>query len=97
MQRKLAALGYREIESLVDSPILAAGEKVRGHEFHYSTAAFINGTEPSGYWVKGWRGAGKDGIVNSQLAAGYAHLYFPSNLRMAARLADHAIAFRQHH
>jgi cobyrinic acid a,c-diamide synthase len=97
MQRKLAALGYREIESLVDSPILAVGEKVRGHEFHYSTATFINGAEPSGYWIKGWKGAGKDGVANSQLAAGYAHLYFPSNFQMAARLADHVTAFHRHH
>ena len=97
MQRTLAALGYREIESLVDSPVLAAGEMARGHEFHYSRAIFVNDAKPSGYRIKGWKGQGQDGVANSQLAAGYAHLYFPSNLHMARRLADHAVAYRQQH
>jgi len=29
-------LGYRLAEAAIDGPLLAAGERVRGHEFHYS-------------------------------------------------------------
>jgi cobyrinic acid a,c-diamide synthase len=36
MRRKLH-LGYREARLLCDSPIGAAGAKLRGHEFHYAT------------------------------------------------------------
>ncbi len=30
-------LGYRELEALADSPLAVAGQRLRGHEFHYST------------------------------------------------------------
>lgn len=38
MQKKLAALGYREITGMKeDNFLLSPKEKARGHEFHYST------------------------------------------------------------
>lgn len=35
MAKKLT-LGYRLVESAAEGPLLLAGERMRGHEFHYS-------------------------------------------------------------
>jgi cobyrinic acid a,c-diamide synthase len=37
MQKKLAALGYREITGTEGNFLLGAADKAKGHEFHYST------------------------------------------------------------
>ena len=39
-------LGYREARLKRDSPIGAAGQAVRGHEFHYSTLVDDGNDEP---------------------------------------------------
>ncbi|MEK7279096.1 MAG: cobyrinate a,c-diamide synthase, partial [Nitrospirota bacterium] len=36
MEKKLAAIGYREVELLKDCILGRKGNKIRGHEFHYS-------------------------------------------------------------
>ena len=33
---KQLTLGYRLVESAAEGPLLLAGERMRGHEFHYS-------------------------------------------------------------
>jgi cobyrinic acid a,c-diamide synthase len=38
MQREALTIGYRGIEALRLSPLMAAGTRVRGHEFHWSLA-----------------------------------------------------------
>ena len=38
MQSERLTIGYRELEALRDSPLLAQGARVRGHEFHWSVA-----------------------------------------------------------
>jgi cobyrinic acid a,c-diamide synthase len=37
MQKRLAAIGYREVTGTAQNVILPPDEKARGHEFHYST------------------------------------------------------------
>ncbi|MEC9014050.1 MAG: cobyrinate a,c-diamide synthase, partial [Chloroflexota bacterium] len=39
MSQSRLTLGYREVESCSDSPVLPKGERVKGHEFHWSTLA----------------------------------------------------------
>jgi len=38
MQRERLTIGYREVESIRASPLMPAGTRVRGHEFHWSIA-----------------------------------------------------------
>src|SRR5438128_5635388 len=38
MQRQALTIGYREIEALRPSQLMAAGTRVREHEFHWSLA-----------------------------------------------------------
>ncbi|WP_248930103.1 cobyrinate a,c-diamide synthase [Paenibacillus hamazuiensis] len=88
MQPKLAALGYREVKGLRDSLLLAEGETIRGHEFHYSTLTVDISAEndfPYAYETKGLRGAGKDGYGLPTLTAGYTHVHFASNVEAARR------------
>ncbi|GGE13280.1 cobyrinate a,c-diamide synthase [Marinithermofilum abyssi] len=94
MQKRLAALGYREVRALSDTVLLKKGETARGHEFHYSTL-FWNEADPAhAYEVKGRRGKKKEGVVAGNLLAGYTHLHFASNPSMAERWVE---TCRQYH
>jgi cobyrinic acid a,c-diamide synthase len=75
------ALGYRKIEACSSNPLLRMGEKIRGHEFHYSRISFP-GEHTCAY--KFPRGK-PEGYVRGNLTAGYAHLYFPSNQNFPRR------------
>ncbi|KRF03340.1 cobyrinic acid a,c-diamide synthase [Paenibacillus sp. Soil766] len=97
MESTLAALGYREVKGLRDSALLAEGETIRGHEFHYSTIA-VNPDQdecPYAYETKGLRGAGKDGYALPTLTAGYTHVHFASNVEAAKRFVRHCTAYQE--
>lgn len=75
LRKKLKGLGYQEIE-------LAAGT-IRGHTFHYSQTTLA--MEPSLYATRKSDGApGEPVYQKSRLWASYMHLYFYSNLDVAA-------------
>jgi len=38
MQRERLTIGYREVTAVRSSPLMEAGTRVRGHEFHWSVA-----------------------------------------------------------
>jgi cobyrinic acid a,c-diamide synthase len=86
MQSRLAALGYREVTAVRDTPLLLAGERARGHEFHYSKATY---QEPENwsyaYKTVGRRGTQLEGYAQANVLAGYTHLHFASNPRIAER------------
>ncbi|PWI58728.1 cobyrinate a,c-diamide synthase [Sulfoacidibacillus thermotolerans] len=94
MQENLAALGYREATALVDHLLLAQGETVKGHEFHYSTLTYELDSPPYAYEVKGLRGKKVDGFSTNTLVAGYTHLHFASNPAVVQRFI-HACAVYQ--
>lgn len=77
MQKKLAALGYREVKGMPLNSYVKEGERVRGHEFHYSV---YEGPEtiPYAYKSQGLRGETLEGYTKGGLMAGYTHLHFGS-------------------
>lgn len=81
MQKKLAALGYREVTgNEEDNFLLSLGDKARGHEFHYSTFEAREGAEiPAAFQSKGRLGLKSEGYAKGNLVAGYTHLHFASN------------------
>ncbi|EIT86460.1 cobyrinic acid a,c-diamide synthase [Fictibacillus macauensis ZFHKF-1] len=81
MQRKRAALGYREITVEHEHFLLKQGQLAKGHEFHYST---FQATEDLtyAYETKGMRGVKKEGYRVNNLVAGYAHFHFASSPEM---------------
>ena len=84
------ALGYREIILTEDSLLGPKGLSARGHEFHYSE--LVNGSKnlPSVFQVSNRKGMDTlgDGFVMHNILAGYIHLHFGSNPKMAANLVE---------
>ena len=92
MQKKLAALGYREIFGTKENFLIDQDQQAKGHEFHYST---FEGAEnvPYAYKTKGRFGMKQEGYLKDNLVAGYTHFHFASNPQLVERwieaCADH--------
>ncbi len=84
------SLGYREATALRDTPLLAAGTKVRGHEFHRTVSEPAHGPDPA------WRlpGGAQSGWAGPGLLASYLHLHWAGLPQAAPRLVASALARR---
>jgi cobyrinic acid a,c-diamide synthase len=81
MLPRLQRLGYVEVAALPGHPYLAEGEKIRGHEFHYSAISDmpariqrtcrVTRRKDKAEFAEGFR------LYNT--LAGYMHLHFASN------------------
>jgi cobyrinic acid a,c-diamide synthase len=74
-------LGYRAAVALTDSVLAAAGTRVRGHEFHRTTADPGAGATPA--WQ--WNAEGPEGFVQGSVHASYLHLNWAGSPMMASR------------
>lgn len=95
-------LGYREATALRDTPLLAAGTRVRAHEFHHTVSEPTHGPEPEHGDGRGhehgpaWELAdgSRHGWANPRLLASYLHLHWAGVPHAAARLVRAAGAAR---
>lgn len=91
---RLQRFGYVEVSADQDQLLLAAGESIRAHEFHYWDAAQpgdgMNAQKPSG---KRWKCAHS----TDTLCALYPHLYFPSQPKAAERFIRKCIERKMRH
>ena len=82
-------IAYRTAQAAGDGPVLAAGETVRGHEFHYSVWDNRPADLPPAFWLLPPAGtvapAQPDGARLGNLWATYVHTHFLSAPSMAAR------------
>jgi cobyrinic acid a,c-diamide synthase len=81
-------LGYRLAQAVADSWLLAGGETVRGHEFHYSKWQDRPGDLPPAYRLLPPHGQGEpqpEGACLGNLWASYVHLHFWSKPELATR------------
>ncbi|OXM85124.1 cobyrinate a,c-diamide synthase [Paenibacillus rigui] len=88
MQKKLAALGYRDIKGAEGNFLLGPDDQARGHEFHYSTfQAREEARIVPAYETKGLRGTKPEGCLNpgGTLVSGYTHIHFGSAPAIAER------------
>jgi cobyrinic acid a,c-diamide synthase len=84
-------MGYRELRVLGDNLLAAQGQRIRGHEMHWSrTSNGTGGTErafelsdPSGYRI------GDEGYNRPGLLASNIHLHFGHNPQLAINLLRH--------
>ncbi|HLH38484.1 MAG TPA: cobyrinate a,c-diamide synthase [Bryobacteraceae bacterium] len=83
MGRRLAALGYVEVEQLSSDPPLARGERARGHEFRYSTIEEMPPEIPRLYRA----GGRTEGFRAGSVLGSYIHLHFASCPGFAERFA----------
>lgn len=92
--KRLQRFGYAVVSARQDNLLLAAGERIRAHEFHYWDAENPGGDllaqKPSG---KSWRCA----YATDTLYAGYPHLYFPSNPDAARRFIQKCLERKMRH
>ncbi|MDP9372143.1 MAG: cobyrinate a,c-diamide synthase [Chloroflexota bacterium] len=96
MRHQRSHLGYATVRALADTPLLRAGEAMRGHEFHYSTWEGQPPDCPRAYLVEPRRGAAgrPEGYARGNLLATYVHLHFWSEPLLARRFVAAAAAYR---
>jgi cobyrinic acid a,c-diamide synthase len=84
-------LGYREAVAATATPWIDAGERVRGHEFHYAQVEGLDGAAPA--WGLSARGRARDeGIVAGGLQASWLHTRWAAQPQLAQRFARAAAA-----
>jgi len=85
-------LGYRDAVAATPTPWLSAGERVRGHEFHYTQVQATNDDLPAA-WTLSARGSERaEGYTRGALQASYLHVHWAAHPRLASRLAHAARA-----
>ena len=91
-------LGYRLVEAVVDGPILKKGERVRGHEFHYSVWNRDRDRELEAYKLLNPRGEdevlGSAGVCLGSVWASYIHVHFLARPEMAERFVGWCLEMR---
>jgi cobyrinic acid a,c-diamide synthase len=84
-------LGYREAVAASATPWLDAGERVRGHEFHYTQ---VEPAAPSGLapaWTLSTRGKERtEGYAGGGIQASYLHVHWAAHPELARRFAHAA-------
>lgn len=95
MRNRLTALGYREVRAVDQNILFTAGEVARGHEFHYSTLEIPDGPWPFAYLSTGRRKSVPEGYACGNVLAGYTHLHFLSNPRIAVRFLEQCLHARE--
>jgi cobyrinic acid a,c-diamide synthase len=85
-------LGYRDAVAATATPWLDAGERVRGHEFHYSAVERLRpGAAPA--WSLSARGATRhEGLVAGGVQASYLHVHWAAHPELARRFTRAAAA-----
>jgi cobyrinic acid a,c-diamide synthase len=81
MLPRLQRLGYVEAAALPGHPYLGAGEKIRGHEFHYSAISDMPARIQHTCRVTRRKDKAEfaEGFLVNNTLAGYMHLHFASN------------------
>ena len=87
MSQSRLTLGYREVESCSDSPVLQKGQRVRGHEFHWSTLAQQPEADESVYKVVDQDNR-PDGFRKGNVWASYVHIHLGSRPGLAPRFVE---------
>jgi cobyrinic acid a,c-diamide synthase len=97
MSGRLRSLGYREVTLTTDTVIGAKGNRVRGHEFHYSSVTADHETCDRVFEVT--TRAGQDvqvtGYRKYQTLGSYLHVHFGSNPAVAGSFVSRCRDFRQ--
>lgn len=90
MTKQLVRFGYLTLEAKGDSLLLAKGERIPAHEFHYSDSDHCGdgylAQKPNG---KTW----ECGVVNENLYAAYPHIHFGGHPQAAKRFLDRCRRF----
>lgn len=91
MTSKLTRFGYVTLTAQEDNVLCGAGEKINGHEFHYSDST-NNG---AGFLARKAYGKGEWSCanVNKTLYAGYPHIHLWGNVNFARNFVNACVAY----
>ena len=84
MQKQLAAIAYVEVEASEDALWLRGGQRVRGHEFHYSTIDEMPASVSRCLRLSAGNKTRDDGYTVGCVLGGYSHLHFRSSCDFAS-------------
>jgi cobyrinic acid a,c-diamide synthase len=84
MSARRSALRYVEATSVHDGPIFAAGQMVRGHEFHYSTTRFE--CDAPAFAID----ESMEGFADSNVHASYVHVHLSAHRSAINRFLSRA-------
>jgi len=98
MENKLQTVGYVEAVSEADNVLCLAGQRLQGHEFHFST--FIPDATYADRWAFQFKKmrTGKvyhGGYAWKNVVASYLHLHFSGSLQAAQHFVDCCASFRE--
>ncbi len=79
MSKKRMTLGYREVIAADGCPFLRKGQKIRGHEFHYSNIDEPPRRIKKVYQITADSFMKKEGYLYKNTLVSYIHLHFASN------------------
>lgn len=82
--KKRKALGYREVEAAPGHPWMSTGERVRGHEYHYSEMTGAVGVKKVFKYRVNDK-AFNEGFAYRNTLATYVHIHFASNPAFASK------------
>ena len=99
LHRKPQAHGYTELTVRGRNPFYKEGEKIKGHEFRYSTVLSWQGNSAD-LALEMNRGVGfmdgRDGLVFNNVLALYTHIHALSTPQWAGSLVARALEFKTH-
>ena len=104
MTESRLTLGYREVEGLNDGPLLAKGQRVRGHEFHWSVQTGTPTEETALYAILEKGGLDKNGPEETRrmegfregtVAGSYVHLHMGTDPTIAPRFVQRCASSRE--
>ncbi|MBI2886328.1 MAG: cobyrinate a,c-diamide synthase [Chloroflexi bacterium] len=87
MQRRRVGLGYLSARARQDTPLLARGETVRAHEFHWSRLERDLPPERAAFEIEEQPGR-LEGYARGNLLASYAHVHFGARPDLAPRFVE---------
>ena len=93
---RLKALGYREVTLTTDTIIGTSGQRIRGHEFHYSELNNVAPEIETIYEISDRTGLNKPpgGYRVQRTLGSYNHLHFGSQPQAAKHLVDACFAYQ---
>jgi cobyrinic acid a,c-diamide synthase len=80
-------LGYREVEAMTEGPLLRRGQRVRGHEFHWSVQDGAPSQREAAYRMVDQDGR-LEGFRSGSILASYVHLHLASDPSLASRFVE---------
>jgi cobyrinic acid a,c-diamide synthase len=100
MGKKLQTVGYIEAEALTENILCQKGDKLRGHEFHFSTMNPMNQSADDFAWAfnfekKRTKANYKAGFAKGNILASYLHIHFAGNLAAAENLLEKCRAYQK--